>query len=238
MSRTEKVVGVIGGMGPEATVDLMRRIIEATPAADDGDHIHVIADNNPKVPSRIKALIDGGGDDPTPALLDMARRLETAGADFLVMPCNTAHHYLRAIAAAVSVPVLDMIALAVARLGTLTPVPEKVGLLASPAVRMVGLYSGRCDDAGLEALFPDENGEADLFGVIRAVKAGTVTTEHFDLYNRIARDLVAAGAGALLIACTELTVLGPPKGAGVAIVDAVDVLVEATVRTARSGSER
>src|ERR1700723_4357749 len=89
-----RIVGIIGGMGPEATVDLMRRVIAATPARDDADHIHLLVDNNPKVPSRIAALIDGTGCDPAPALCEMAKGLEAQGADFLVIPCNTAHYYL------------------------------------------------------------------------------------------------------------------------------------------------
>ncbi|MGY9013879.1 MAG: aspartate/glutamate racemase family protein, partial [Rhodospirillales bacterium] len=94
----EKTVGVIGGMGPEATVELMSRIIAKTPANDDVDHIHMIVDNDPKIPSRIKALLEGTGEDPGPYIANMARKLQTAGADFLVMPCNTAHLYRDVIA--------------------------------------------------------------------------------------------------------------------------------------------
>ncbi|RLB91348.1 MAG: aspartate racemase RacD, partial [Deltaproteobacteria bacterium] len=87
---SEKIVGILGGMGPEATVDLMQRIISLTPALDDIDHIRCIVDNNPKVPSRIKAIIEGDGEDPGPCMADMGRRLESWGADFLVIACNTA----------------------------------------------------------------------------------------------------------------------------------------------------
>jgi len=79
MRRGEKVVGIIGGMGPEATVDFMRRLIAATPARDDHDHLHVLADNNSKVPSRIAALIEGTGEDPAPVLCEMAKGLEIPG---------------------------------------------------------------------------------------------------------------------------------------------------------------
>ena len=88
-----KIVGILGGMGPEATVELMRRVIELTPANDDCDHIRMLVDNNPKVPSRIKALLEGNKESPLPVLIDMALGLEKSGADFLVMPCHTAHAY-------------------------------------------------------------------------------------------------------------------------------------------------
>ena len=167
MSRT---VGVIGGMGPEATVDFLRRIVAATPAKDDADHIRVLVDNNPKIPSRIAALIDGTGEDPLPVLIAMARGLEKQGADFLVIPCNTAHYYLPKIAQAVSIPLLDMVALAIAKIATLSPKPCRIGMLASPAVQKVGLYATRLNDAGFTALFSNATGEAKVLDIIRAVK--------------------------------------------------------------------
>jgi aspartate racemase len=103
------MVGVLGGMGPDATVAFMQRVIDATPAEDDIDHVHLLVDNNPKVPSRIKALIDGDGENPGPAIAAMARRLEKAGADFLVMPCNTAHYYWQDAQDAVGIPVWHIV---------------------------------------------------------------------------------------------------------------------------------
>ncbi len=108
---TKRRIGILGGMGPEATVLLMSRIIARTPAADDSDHVPLLVDNNTQVPSRIKALIEKTGEDPGPVLTDMARRLEAAGVAALAMPCNTAHHYASRIRAAVSIPFLDMIEL-------------------------------------------------------------------------------------------------------------------------------
>src|SRR5512139_4144666 len=125
----EKIVGIIGGMGPEATVDLMARVIKATPALDDVDHIRMIVDNNPKVPSRIKAIIEGDGENPIPCLQDMARRLVAWGVDFLAMPCNTAHYYHRDIQESVAIPVLDMVDLAVRDVIIQTPGLKTVGLL-------------------------------------------------------------------------------------------------------------
>jgi len=232
MAGREKTVGVIGGMGPEATVDFLRRIVAATPARDDADHIRVLVDNNPKIPSRIAALIAGIGEDPTPVLIAMARGLERQGADFLTIPCNTAHYYLPAIADAVRIPVLDMIGLSVAALAALSPKPRKIGMLASPAVRMVGLYAKHLGNVGLESLFPDKAGESAVFEIISAVKANAVTEEHRSNYARASAQLIEEGADAFLIACTELSLLPAPKGRR--SVDALDVLVDETVRMARS----
>jgi aspartate racemase len=225
----DKVVGVIGGMGPEATVDFMHRLVARTPARDDADHLHVLVDNNPKIPSRIAALIERTGEDPTPVLCAMAQGLQAQGADFLVMPCNTAHTYLPAIAASVTIPMLDMVQLAIRKLAG----AGRVGLLASPAVRMVGLYKTRMEQAGLQPIFPDAQGEQTLLAVIKAVKAGRLDDTQRQDYARIAKVLLDAGAEALLVACTEFSVIGPPAGVTCPLVDALDVLVEETIATAR-----
>ncbi|HEY1837418.1 MAG TPA: amino acid racemase [Rhizomicrobium sp.] len=232
----EKVVGIIGGMGPDATVDFLARVLRATPAHDDADHIRVLVDNNPKIPSRIAALIEGDGEDPLPTLIGMARGLQTQGADFLVIPCNTAHYYLPAIARAVSIPVLDMVDLAIAWLRALAPKPRAIGMLASPAVQKVGLYASRLKDAGFIAVFPDAAGEEKMLGVIRAVKANAVTDRHRADYAAVAKSLT--GADAFLIACTELSVLGPPADISRPAVDALDALVAETVRCARNQPQK
>jgi aspartate racemase len=233
MSAKEKTVGVIGGMGPEATVEFMRRLIAAVPAKDDADHLHVIADNNPKIPSRIKALIEKTGEDPTPVLIDMAKKLEAAGADFLTIPCNTAHYYLPAIAKAVRIPVLDVVDLTIAKLNALDPKPERIGMLASTAVRLVGLFERRLAAAGFTTVFPDEETEAHLLDIIRAVKAGHITPSHQRTYEAIAKRLAENGADAFLVTCTELSLLPKPDVIP-PVFDTLDVLVEATVQTARS----
>ena len=89
------MVGIIGGMGPEATVELMRRVTARTRAEDDADHVHLLVESNPKIPSRIAHLLEGTGDDPLPEILRVARNLQGAGAEALAMPCNTAHHYAK-----------------------------------------------------------------------------------------------------------------------------------------------
>ena len=221
----QPVVGVIGGMGPEATVDLMRRVIAATPADDDIDHIRMLVDNNSKVPSRFKALVEKTGVDPTPVLVDMAQNLQRSGADFLVIPCNTAHHYLPAIQQAVTCPVADMIGLSIARIRRDLGSNPRIGLLASPAVRLTGLFERRCREAGIDVLWPAERDDAPVVAIIRAVKAGSVSDALMRDYRAAARRLVERGAGLLVVACTELSVIAPPDGLGVPVLDTLDVLV-------------
>ncbi|MCS4504464.1 amino acid racemase [Arhodomonas aquaeolei] len=230
---SEPVVGVIGGMGPEATVELMQRVIDATPAADDADHIHMLVDNNPKVPSRIKALIEGAGEDPGPTIAGMARSLEGGGADFLVIPCNTAHHYWGAAAAAVSVPVWNLVDLTLATVTAKTGTPARVGMLASPALRKVALYEQYAQRHGVSLVYPGDEG--GLLEVIRAVKADRVTSREVALLAAAARELAEGGADALVLGCTEFSLIADRFAAPVPAFDTLQVLAERIVAYVKHG---
>jgi len=230
----QKTVGIIGGMGPEATVDLMQRVIQATPANDDQDHLRMLVDNNPKVPSRIKALIDGSGEDPAPVLVQMARDLERWGADFLAMPCNTAHHFYPAVQAAVGIPVLNMIELATGRIRQETPDVRKVGLLASTAVIRTDLYGKSFARRGVEVVHPGDKSQDQVLAAIRSIKAQTFSSASSDALNRAVDDLIARKAEVILIACTELSVIAKKLQLSVVTCDSAQVLAEAIVAEAMS----
>ena len=220
-------VGIIGGMGPEATVDLMRRVIVLTPAQDDADHIHMLVDNNPAVPSRIAALIEETGPSPLPELIRMAKGLVASGASMLAMPCNTAHYYADEIAAAVAVPFLDMVELTGRRLAAVAPANATVGLLASTAVLKIGLYERALRRHGFAVRIPDR--QDAVMAMIRAVKAGDAGVAQQNSLAIIAGELANAGADIVLIACTELSILTNNTAKTVPVVDALDVLAEEIV---------
>ncbi len=237
---THKTVGVIGGMGPDATVELMRRVIAATPAQDDIDHIHMLVDNNPKIPSRLKALLEGGGENPGPVIADMAHKLETAGAHFLVIPCNTAHYYHAYAQDAVSIPVWHIIELSLAALKRDYPDVQRVGLLGSSAVQKIALFEPFFAKAGLELVYPDDAAQAVVMQVIRAVKANTLTDALMADYNaQVARMANRgtdqnSGAQALLIGCSELSVLWTRHQQALPVIDSLQILAEAIVAEAGS----
>lgn len=232
MSR-EQIIGVLGGMGPEATIDFQRRVLALTPAEDDADHLRMLIDNNPKVPSRLAAIVEGTGEDPTPALIAMAQGLEQQGADFLVMPCNTAHHYHAAVADAVSIPFLHMPALAVKSLAANSNGPTRVGLLASSALSRIHLYEPHFAEHSLELLYPTEDVQTKLMALIRAVKAGDPSDEEAAAFNAAASDLEGQGAQQLLIACTELSALADSLSSDLPLTDASQVLAEESIALAR-----
>lgn len=227
------VVGVLGGMGPLATVELMRRVVEATPAQDDCDHIHLIVDSNPHVPSRIAALVEGGGASPEAALARMACKLRESGCDLLAMPCNTAHLYVQAIRAASGLEVLDMVALTMAHLRRRRPVPRYVGILGSKAVQQTGLFARACQEAGMTAVFPEARQADALMQVIKGVKRNE---SRLRLRRRFAalvgsfKPECGRQPDVLLVACSELSVL---YNAGEGIEDSLAVLAAEIVRRGR-----
>ena len=229
-SKQEKIVGILGGMGPDATVDLMQRIIKLTPAQDDADHIRCIVDNNPKVPSRIKAIIEGDGEDPGPCMADMGRRLEAWGADFLAIACNTAHFYYDAVQQAVNIPVINLIELVAFHVNDNFPNHRKIGMLASPAVAMTGLYTQQFIRMGIEDIWPDPDHQACLLRVIKAVKKGNTDPTVRDDYRKVCQNLKQNRAEIVLIACTELSALG--EDLPLSALDAAEILAAEIVQLA------
>ena len=223
---SEQTVGVIGGMGPEATIDLMRRVIAATPARDDIDHIHMLVDNNPKVPSRIKALIEGTGESPAPFMAKMALGLERAGADFLVMPCNTAHMYYPEVVAAVSIPVVNILDVTVQHVKRCQPDIRRVGMLASTAVENIRLYHDRFDVEDVETLFPAPAHQEKVMALIKGVKSKNYDADAVARYNEAAAHLKAKGAECIILACTELSVIAETLIMDLPVYDASQLLAE------------
>jgi aspartate racemase len=224
MNRT-KTIGVLGGMGPMASVEFYRRLVANTKAQTDQDHLHILIDNDPSVPNRTDALLDDGPC-PVPALQAMARRLESAGAELLAMPCNTAHAYIAQIRAAVTVPVLDMIEETAAAIDQ-----SPIGLLATRGTIETELYQGAFAGRSVEVIVPVAEDQTTVMDVIARIKAGeTLDTQERRIAPVVER-LAAAGAMAAIAACTELSLLSG-EGLPIRWIDALDILVRATLRAA------
>jgi aspartate racemase len=228
LEAVHRVVGIIGGMGPEATVDLMRRVVAKTPARDDQDHVHLIVESNPKIPSRIAHLIDGTGADPTPELIRIAVNLQRAGADALAIPCNTAHAYAHSIRRAVSIPLLDMVEMTVEQIAASRRV-ARVGLLASSAVIATELYARAFANHGIAVEHPEH--QEEVMALIKAVKRGDTGSQTQAALGAIALALTQR-TDALLIGCSELSVIS--TGITTPYIDSLDVQAQAIVNFANS----
>jgi aspartate racemase len=230
-----RTVGILGGMGPQATILLMQKVLSAVPAHDDRDHVPLIVDQNPQVPSRIEALIEGTGESPTPALIAMARRLETAGCRALAMPCNTAHHYAEEIKAAVTIPFLDMIVATAKALSLQVPPGGRIGILASPAVRKSQLYEPALTRQGFQVVYPDD--DSNLLNIIRAVKRGETRQTGKYLAHEATKLSQKHGCCHLLVSCTELSLLTDVIPSPLSWTDSLDVLVQEIVQFSSHGSQ-
>jgi aspartate racemase len=226
----DKICGVLGGMGPEATVDFLRRVIASTKTEQERDHLRFIVDINPKLPSRIDFLIEHKGEDPGPGLVQMAKNLEKWGADFIAIPCNTVHHYLPAIQSAISIPALDMIELTAQETLAQFSGIQVVGILASPAVRLTGLYTRRFEQKGVRVIFPQPAAEEAVLRIIKDIKDGQPPASFNQELSEIAKSLLQQGAGACVIACTELSLCALDQT--IPAIDAAEALVRAVVAAA------
>lgn len=227
-------LGVLGGMGPEATIALLQRIQAGTLAGDDADHVPLLVDLNPQIPSRVQHLIEKTGANPGPIIAEMAARLEAAGAEALILPCNTAHHYAGYVTDRVTIPLLNMPQMTCATLAEMVSAGANIGILASPATNQIGLFQTLLLDQDLGTLWPhDENA---VLATIQRIKAAGATPDDLALLQDNITELVDRGATAILIGCTEFSLMSAQLSSTVPIVDALDVLVEASLEF--SGANR
>ena len=228
----EKIIGILGGMGPEATIDLFYKIIKFTSAEKDQDHLRIIIDNNPKIPDRTAAIL-GKGEDPLLALQQTARNLEKAGADFIIIPCNTAHYFLPSIQESVKIPILNMIEETAEETQKRIPQIQKVGLLASMGVYETRIYHQQFKKYNIEVISPEEKDKEEVMKAIYAVKAGDLSNEVKGNIIKIAQKLIDKEAEVIIAGCTEIPLILKEGDVSVPIIDPTQVLAKVAVQKAR-----
>ena len=231
MTKQGRIVGVLGGMGPDATVDFMSKVIAATPAEKDQDHVHMIVDHNPKVPNRQAAILTGG-EDPGPALAEMAVRLESAGADFLVIPCNTAYVFRDSVAAATSIPLLSIIDESIAAIAHRCPAARSVGILATDGCLRANVYQEAMVERGMQAVLPGTQEIGELMTLIGRIKGGDQCEAVATGMTDIANALLERGAQAVIAGCTEIPLVLNDAMIDVPLISSTDILAEKTVAIA------
>ena len=228
----EKVVGVIGGLGPEAMIDFYNKLLVKTGAATDQDHLHVILNSNPKVPDRQMSLA-GTGPSSSPLLVETAQVLEGAGADFLVMTCNTAHAYEADIRAATGIPFISILDVSVAAAQQRVAGLRVVGILAASGCVGASLYQDRFAVAGVGSVVPSAVEQGQLMGLIYRIKAGDHSAEISTQMADLAERLIERGAEIILAACTEVPLALTGDDISQPLLDCTAALVDATVAFAR-----
>lgn len=227
-------VGVIGGVGPLATVCFLDKVVRLTAAERDQDHLDMVVLQHASIPDRTAFILGlADGDDPGPVMAEDARRLQRLGVSFVVLPCNTAHHFNEQVAAAVDVPVVSIVAETVAAACARRPRLRRVGVLATEGTVRAEVYQRELAAAGLDCVLPDAADQDTVMRVIyEQVKAGNPVD--LPAFTGVVSNLLDAGAEVVLLGCTELSVvaerfdlLGEPH-----LVDSLDVLARTTITRA------
>lgn len=198
-------VGVLGGMGPLATVDYLRKVIELTPAEGDADHVPVIVCSCPQIPDRVAPIVGRGGPSPLPALLERVRLLVDAGARCLTMPCNTAHYWYDALAAAAKVPFLHIADAVLEDLRRRGVRPGPVGLVGTFGTYEAGFYQARLGAAGYPCVLPSDALMAEtVLPGIKKVKAHRLADAARLFRHGLERFVAERGLSTAILACTEI----------------------------------
>jgi aspartate racemase len=226
-----KSVGIIGGMGPAATIDLMARIVALSDVASEQDGVRMFVDNNPKVPDRNLAIA-GKGPSPGPVLAQMALGLQRSGADFLVMACNTAHAFQSDITAAVTIPFVSMIDETMTEIARVCRPGTRVGILAAAGCLEAGIYQNALTRAGFEPLVLEDGSRADFMRLLYAIKRGDTSRTMRSEMRTLARELTIGGAGVVLAGCTEVPLVLGAADLDVPMVDTTQVLARTVVEIA------
>ncbi len=199
----KKTIGIIGGMGPMATIDLYRKIIEVTPANSDNDHIHVVIDSNTLIPDRTDYIL-GKGKDPAMEMIRTAISLENMGADFLIMACNTAYYYYDRIIPFIKIPMLNMIDETVKEIAKLKM--NTVGLLATDGVLASKVYEYKLNEYEINIIKPSEEGQKVVMDLIyNGIKASDFSLD-ISRFRTVIEELYFSGAETLILGCTELPI--------------------------------
>lgn len=228
-----RAIGVLGGMGPEATVDFLTKLYAADRQAREQDRLRVFVDCNPAVLDR-NAALRGQGASPGPTLAAMARGLEAVGAGCLVIACNTAHAWRADVREAVNIPLIDMIETACAEIAGAFPDVRRVGLLAADGCLEAGLYQAALTARGLTPVIPGPGARLAFMDALYRIKAGETGAAERASLTACAREVQEQGAEVILAACTEVPLVLAPGDLQLPMIDAADALARCVVAFARA----
>jgi len=229
MRKLFKILGIFGGMGPEATVDFYRRIIKQTHVDKDQDHIPTLIYSLPQVPDR-SYCIENNDDSIVPYLIEGVTRLERAGASFIAIPCNTVHYFFNRMQEAVSIPILHIIRETVKEVRTNYPKAKNIGLLATSGTIQSKVYEDELTRNGFKIVIPDEKLEIEkVMKAVHRIKAGTNMKDNARLLTDAARHIIKEGAELIVLGCTEIPLAFNAERVDIPVVNATEVLASAAI---------
>ena len=230
----KKKLGVLGGLGPQATGFFLNRMIERTAADCDQDHIDTIILSHASTPDRTTAILTGKSDELLRSMVQDVKTLELLGVSNIAIPCNTSHYYYDTLQAATTVPIINMIKESVLYAKKQFGDVKRIGIMGTDGTIQSGIYRTECEKLGLKAITPSEERQRDVMHIIYdEIKAGERGSKN--LFNAIVKELNGAGCDAIILACTELSVYKEFHNVPDVCLDAMDVLIRESI--IRSGGE-
>jgi aspartate racemase len=229
-----KTIGILGGMGPEATAYFFQLIVNNTLSARDQDHIPVIVFNEPQIPDRTEAILRGGPS-PLPFLVRGVENLRRAGAAFAILPCVSAHFFYPALAARSPIPVVHLIEETVQEVRKLRPRIGKVGLIATTGTVRSRLFHDAFEKAGIEVRAPNARVQKRLMDAIygkKGIKAGVTAGPPRKVIQEVAAALVRSGAQAVVAGCTEVPLVLKADDLPVPLIEPMNIGARACIRKA------
>ena len=232
----DKVLGVLGGMGPLASAQFMLRLTLLTPAGRDQDHIPTVLWSDPRVPDRTAARL-GTGPDPLPWLMRGIDGLKAAGCGAIAIPCNTAHGWFEPMVQEAGLPILHIVDAAATGLRRIGITRGTIGLMGTAGTLAMRLYQDRLGPQGWDIIEPDSHQmERLVTPAIAAIKANHIA-ETYQPLAEVVNSLAARGATAVVLGCTEIPLgiqAGPAEALDVPVVDTIDALARAAIAWARA----
>lgn len=220
-----KLVGVIGGMGPLATVYFAQRIIFFTPAKCDSDHVPLIIDNRPDIPDRT-VFLEGKGESPLPYLKRSIHTLQNAGCKILVMPCNTSHYFIKELQEESDVPIIDMVEETVKEVKKRN-LSGKIALIATRGTYLAGIYDKIAEKKGVSIIKPNNSEQEKIMEFLYDVKSGQKVNS--DDFKNLLDDISSSKVTHFLSGCTEAPILFKNTGVDYPVLDAGDILAKKAI---------
>ena len=228
-----KTIGILGGMGPEATIYMFRLIVKLTKVEKDQDHIPLIVFNNPKIPDRTTAIVSGGPS-PLPFLVDSAIFLEKAGADFILMPCVTAHYFYKEIVKHISIPFLHLLEESVDYVKRKLGHVKRIGLLATDGTVQTGLFQELFNKNGIEIIPPEKEGQNLLMKALyqkEGVKAGYIERPR-EMILQVLQQLIQDNVDGIIAGCTEIPLVLSQSDMEIPYIDPLKIIARKSIRKA------
>lgn len=226
------LIGVVGGVGPEASNKFCEFLIKHKKATNDQDNIIFLHYCNPKIPDRTEAILNRG-EDPTNEILKTCKTLQDSGANLIAVPCNTAHHFLPEVQKNIDAPIIDMTKVLVKQILSEYPPITKVGILATTGSIKSEIYQNYFKKVGVKSIIPSEKDQENL--VMRSIygksgiKAGRKTLPK-KLLTKAANKLIESGAEAIVLGCTEIPLVLKQKNFGIKLYDPMEITAKEIIK--------